>query len=117
VATHRAERRKLSGQCVGPLRDVAGAETHDDVAKVRGAIERNDLAVAVGAQALHQRVSVGTGDRRFASGVDVRHDHRVGVVEGGRELVEQRREPGIAVRLQHGDHLAAARFVLIDHGP
>jgi hypothetical protein len=47
----------------------------------------------------------------------VRDDHRVGVVEAGRELVEQRREPGIAVRLHHRDHLAAARFVLIDHGP
>ena len=75
---HRAERRKLSGQCVRPLRDVAGDETHDDIAglrqpldharKVRGAVERNDLPVAVGAQALRQRVSVGTRDRRFAGG-------------------------------------------------
>ena len=39
--------------------------------------------MAARAQALHQRVAVDAGDRRLARRIDVRHDHRVGVVEAG----------------------------------
>ena len=45
-----------------------------------------DVAVAARAQARDQRVAVGALDRRFARRVDVRDDHRVGVVEAGAEL-------------------------------
>src|SRR5262245_58174010 len=96
---HRAERRKLARQRVGPLRDVAGAEAHHDVARLREplddarqvlrSVERDHLAVAVRAQALHQSVAIGTRDGRLARRINVGDDHRVGVVEAGRELVEQ----------------------------
>src|SRR5947209_7896818 len=117
---HRPQRGELARQRIGPLGDVAGAETHDDVAglrqpldharKVLRAVERNDLPVPVRAQTLHQGIAVGTGDRRFAGRIDVRDDYGVGVVEAGRELLEQRCQAGIAVRLHHGDHLALARL-------
>ena len=73
--------------------------------------------MAVGAQPLHQRVAIGAFDRRFAGRIDVRDDHRVGVVEAGAELLEQRRKPRIAMRLHHGDHLALGRFARgLEHG-
>ena len=55
------------------------------------AVERDHLAMAARAQALHQRIAVGAGDRRLARRIDMRDDHRVGVVEAGAELLEQRR--------------------------
>src|SRR6266511_6153422 len=36
---HRAERRKLPRQRIGPLRDVAGAEADHDVARLRQALD------------------------------------------------------------------------------
>src|SRR6516164_9965688 len=117
---HRPQCGELARQRIGPLGDVAGAETHDDVVglrqpldharKVLRAIEGNDLSVPVRAQTLHQGIAVGTGDRRLARRIDVRDDHGVGVIEAGRELLEQRCQPGIAVRLHHGDHLALRRL-------
>src|SRR5262249_44230270 len=117
---HRPQRGELARQRVGPLRDVAGAEAHDDVAglrqpldharKVLRAVEGDDLSVPVRAQALHQRIAIGARDRRLARGVNMRDDHGVGVVEAGRELLEQRCQPSVAVRLHHGDHLALARL-------
>src|SRR5438067_1926971 len=90
------ERREFARQRIGPLRDVAGAKAHDDVVRLREprenagkllrAVERDDLAMPSRAQALDERVAVGAGDRRFAGGIDVRDDHRVGVVETGGEL-------------------------------
>src|SRR5258707_5435438 len=117
---HRPQRGELARQRIGPLGDVAGAETHDDVAglcqpfdharKVLRAVERNDLSLPVRAQTLHQGIAVSTLDRRLAGRIDVRDDHGVGVVEAGRELLEQRCQAGIAVRLHHGDQLAPARL-------
>ena len=45
-------------------------------------------------------------DRRLAGGVDRRHQHRVGVVEAGAEILEQAGEAGVAMRLHDGDHAA-----------
>ncbi len=96
--------------------DIAGAEAHHDVAgrgqpldharEILRTLERDHLAVSVCAQPLHQPVAVGAGDRRLARGIDMRDDHGVGVVEAGRELLEQRGEPRVAMRLHHGDDLA-----------
>ena len=96
---HRAQRRKLAGQRVGPLRDVAGAEAHHDVAgtrqplhrarKILRTVERDDLAVAVGAQALHQRVAAGADDRLLARRIDIGDDDFIRQREAGTELVEQ----------------------------
>src|SRR5499427_7698064 len=117
---HRPQRGELARQRIGPLGDVAGAETHDNVAglrqpldhprKVLRTVERNYLSVPVRAQTLHQGIAVGTRDRRLARRIDVRDDHGVGVVEAGRELLEQRCQAGVAVGLHHGDHLALARL-------
>ncbi len=66
----------------------------------------SDVAVAVRLDRRHQRVAVDAVDRLLAGRVDVGDDHGVGVVEAGGEVVEQRLQPGVAVRLHHGDHLA-----------
>ena len=50
-----------------------------------------------------QPLGVDPRPRRLAGGVDVGHDHLVGVVEAARELVEQRLEPRVAVRLEQHD--------------
>ena len=75
-----------------------------------GAVERNDVAMPMRAQALHQRVAVGAFDRRFAGRIDMRDDDRVGIVEAGAELLEQSRQPRVAMRLHDGDHLALGQF-------
>ena len=65
------------------------------------------MPVAVRADRGRERVLVGALDRRLAGRIDVGDDHAVGVVEAGGESVEQRGEPGVAVRLHDRDHLAA----------
>ena len=96
--------------------DRAGAEKDDDVAR-RGQLadHRRELfrrrqgegvPVAVRGDCGRERVLVDPFDRRLASRIDVGDDHAVGVVEAGREGVEQRRQPRIAMGLHDGDHLA-----------
>ena len=70
--------------------------------------QRHDAAMAAGAQPLHQRVLVHALDRRLARGIDIGDDDRAGVVHAGAELLEQRGEAGVAVRLHHRDHVARA---------
>ena len=60
------------------------------------------------------RIAAHTFDRIFASGVDIGDEDDVGVVEAGAKIIEQMRDPGIAMRLHDRDHLArhdrAGRF-------
>src|SRR5215208_7067989 len=119
-SSHLVQRRQLTWQRISPLRDVAGAEEHDNVAgkshpadkacKLLRPVERDDLPMAARAQALHQRVAIGARDRRLARRIDLRDDHRVGVIEAGGEFLEQRGQPRVAVRLHHRDHLPVGRF-------
>ena len=79
---------------------VAGlGDAPDEAGEVLRALERDHVAVAARLQALHEAIAVGAGDRLLARGVDRRDDHRVGVVEAGAELVEQRGQARVAVRL------------------
>ncbi len=55
------------------------------------------------AHAFGQGVAVEAVDRRFASGIDVGDDDRVGVVEADAELLKQVAQARVAVRLDHGD--------------
>ena len=66
--------------------------------------------MAARAQAGDQMIAVDALDRRFAGRIDIGDDHRVGIVEAGAELLEQRLQPRVAVRLHHGDDLALGRF-------
>src|SRR5579871_687940 len=110
-----SERAEFSRQRVGPLRDRARAEKHHIIAWPRdlfhdsgehfGAVKRNHVAMAARAQPLHQRVAVDTRNRRFARGIDRRHDDVVSIVETGTELLEQIAEPRVAVRLHDGDDM------------
>src|SRR6202035_2873143 len=60
--------------------------------------------MAAQAQPLDQRIAIDALDRWLAGRIDGCHDHRVGVVEAGAELVEEVAEAGEAVRLDDGDH-------------
>ena len=53
-------------------------------------VERDHVAVAARAQARDQHVAVDAFDRRLARRIDIGDDHRVGIVEAGAELLEQR---------------------------
>ena len=55
-------------------------------------------------------IAVDAFDRRLAGRIDFGHDHRIGIVEAGAELLEQRLQPREAMRLHHGDDLAIGRF-------
>src|SRR3954467_4824901 len=111
-----AQRLQLAGQRIGPLRDVAGAETDHvvaglsealhDAGKLRLAGQSDYLAVAAGANGRDQMIAVDAFDWRLAGRIDLGDDHGVGVVEAGRERLEQRFEPPVAVRLQHRAPLA-----------
>ena len=59
-------------------------------------------------QPRHQIVAPRTGDRIFARGVNLGDAHHIGLVEAGAEILEQARQPRIAMRLMHGDHAAVA---------
>ena len=61
-------------------------------------------------KALDQRVGIDAFDRLLAGGIDRRHEHHVGVVEGVLELVHQRLQPGVAVRLHDRDHAPLGAF-------
>src|SRR5579871_6789395 len=97
-----SERAEFSRQRVGPLRDRARAEKHHIIAWPRdlfhdsgehfGAVKRNHVAID-------------TRNRRFARGIDRRHDDVVSIVETGTELLEQIAEPRVAVRLHDGDDM------------
>src|ERR1700730_4003727 len=86
-------------QGVGPLRDIAGAETDDEIAaggdavhkarEIGGILQRNHLAMAVRAQAEHEMIAVDAGDRRLAGRIDFGNDNGVGVIEAGAEFLEQ----------------------------
>ena len=54
-------------------------------------------------QPFGQSGGINSFDRLLAGGIDGRHEHHVGVVEGVLELVHQRLQPGIAVRLHDRD--------------
>ena len=69
------------------------------------AIERNDLPVPARAQAGDEGVAVDAGDRRFACGIDRRDHYRIRIVEAGAELLEQRLQARVAMRLHDGDDL------------
>ena len=96
--------------------DVAGAEEDDEIAwfgqvadnrrNRRGAFDVARVAMAAGADSRHQSLGRHSVDRLFACRIDRRHHHRVGIVEAGRELVEQIMQPGEAVRLGNGDDAA-----------
>ena len=66
--------------------------------------------MAMRAQAEHEMVAVDAFDRRLAGRIDLGDDDRVGIVEAGAEFLEQRLQAGEAVRLHHGDNLAAGGF-------
>jgi hypothetical protein len=102
------------------LRDVAGAEADDEIARTRNAVndfgqlrrtrQRDHLAMAMRAQAEHEMIAVDAFDRRLAGRIDLGDDDRVGIVEAGAEFLEQRLQAGEAVRLHHGDDLAVGGF-------
>ena len=86
------------GKRVDPVGDGAGAKPDDEIAGLRDrgdgldqarlVIDGQHLRVAVTAQAGGELVAVDAGNRRLTGRIDRRHQHDVGVVEAGRELVE-----------------------------
>ncbi len=107
---------QVTGQRVGPLRDVAGAQQHDIVAgpgqtsdkagERKTVFQRRDIAMAAGFQPCDQIIAAGPFDGLFACGIDGRDKDGIGVVEAGAEVVEQRMQPRVAMRLHDGDDLA-----------
>src|SRR3984957_2984669 len=114
------QRLQFVWQGVGPLRDVAGAEADDEIAaggsvvnqtrEIGGMLQCDHLAVAMRAQAEHEMIAVDAVDRRLAGRIDFGDDNGVSVVEAGAEFLKQRLQPGEAMRLYHGDDLAARGF-------
>src|SRR5258706_10225980 len=100
---HSSQRLQFARQRVGPLRDVAGAETDDEIAAAGDAadhfgqfgrtLQRNHLAMAMRAQAKHEMIAVDARYRRLAGRINLRDDNRIGVVEAGAKFLEQRLQP------------------------
>ena len=61
-------------------------------------------AVPMVTQALNQGITVNTFDRCFSSGMDRRHNHRIGIVETGTEFFKEIAQAGIAMGLNYGDN-------------
>src|ERR1700739_3091080 len=62
--------------------------------------------MAMRAQAKYEVVAIDALDRRLACGIDLGNENRIGIVETGAEILEQRLQAGIAMRLHHGDDFA-----------
>src|SRR3569833_3314038 len=75
------QRFQFAGQRIGPLRDGAGPQaddiiarfrqTRDDAGELLRSVERDHLPVTTRAQGLHQMIAIGALDRRFAGGIDI----------------------------------------------
>ena len=64
-----------------------------------------------------QSIPVDALDRVFTGGIDLGHDHRVGIVEAGAEFLEQIVQPRIAMGLDHGDDISfGAGTGSVEHG-
>src|SRR6202011_4861722 len=108
-----SQRLQFARQRISPLRNIAGAQTDDIIAaagdavnhssEIDGILQRNHFAMAVRAQAEHKIIAVNSGNRRLAGRIDFGNDNGVGIVEAGAKLLEQRLQPGEAMRLHHSD--------------
>ena len=92
---------EIAAGCAMPLNDLG---------ELRRTLQRDHLAMAVRAQAEHEMIAVDACDRRLAGRIDFGDHDRVGIVEAGAEFLEQRLQPGEAMRLHHGDDLAVGGF-------
>src|SRR6267142_4911803 len=135
------QRLQFARQRVGPLGDIAGAQANDEIAfagdaandlgKLGRTLQRDHLAMAMRAQAEREIVAVDARDRRLAGRINLGDNNRIGIVETGAEFLEQRLQPGEAMRLHHGNDLAVSGFtrrfkngsyldrvmaVIVDHG-
>ncbi len=98
------------------MRDVAGAQKHhviaglgqirDDAGQSIGRVERHHRAMPARLQARDQPVAIGAGNMGLAGRIDIGDDHCIGIVETGAEIIEQRMQAGMAMRLHDGDDLA-----------
>src|SRR5260370_41585867 len=66
--------------------------------------------MAVGGQAEHKMVAVDARYRRLARRIDFGDNDGIGIVEAGAKFLEQRVQPGVAMRLHHGDDLAVGGY-------
>ena len=73
-----------------------------------GLVDVARVAMAAGADAMHQRFRVDAVDRLLAGRIDRRTIDGVGVVEAGGEFVEEIVQAGVAVRLGNRDDAALA---------
>ena len=94
----------------GPQADdeiTAGGDAVDDLGEFRRTPQRNHLAVAMRAQAENEMIAIDARDRRLAGRIDFGDNDRIGVIEAGAKFLEQRLQAGEAMRLHHGNDLAA----------
>jgi hypothetical protein len=85
----------------------SAARSRSCAAEVVGSVDRLTMRWPR-AQALDQRLGIDALDRLLAGRIDRRDEHHVGVVEGVLEVVHQRLQPGVAVRLDDRDHPPSA---------
>ncbi len=100
-----------------PFANRSGAQSYDKVARPgdrrNGAREgflvfdRVNMSVPRAAHALDELVPV-EAIRHLARRIDWRDKHRVGIPEALAEPIEQRLQPGEAMRLHDGDHAAVS---------
>ena len=64
--------------------------------------------MTAGTQPIDQGIAGHARDRRLSGRIHICDDHRAGIVHAGAELVEQRVQARVPVRLHHRDHVARA---------
>src|SRR5207248_4970249 len=94
--TRSLHRLQLAGQFVSPLRDIAGAQADDiiarpsnaadDAGEIRRLLQRNHFAMAMRAKAQHKMFAVDPGNRRLAGRINLGDNDRIGVVETSAEF-------------------------------
>src|SRR5436190_24328759 len=99
---------QLARQLVSPLRDIAGAEADDIVARpsdaaddageIRRLLQRNHFAMAMRAKTQHKVLAVNPRNRRLAGRINLGDNDGIGIVETSAEFLKQRLQPREAMR-------------------
>src|SRR5699024_9174718 len=102
--------------CICPLGRITGAETNDEIARLRNAPDRGrekawivdgfGRTIANGADAFGKRATVDPGNRTFARRVKRRHEDAVGIIEAACEFVHEIPHASVTMWFDDGDHTA-----------
>ena len=97
--------------------NVSGAEAQYEIARIQHVTDIamhpvqtrliTHAAMTVVQNFIRNRLAADSGNWRFASGINIRHNHAIGVIERTSKFFPERFCAGIAMRLKHSQYTFA----------